>query len=279
MTEFVSLFEEPGAAVEAEAAERRMANAKVASATVGNYLLGASDPVEFGQRLDLVQADLVRVASATGVEVTDLAGEYQRQHGLLVTARKQATRKQATAECACGHSSLHHADGGRCPTCGCEQFRAVAQAAKDPNAYLDHMCPGCGRPGNFSGPENSCPSCAKDAADYADRNRPDDDRWQDDDTDDRTAYERYGDSGPSYRDAGDDQDDWYGGHYSSLKTALEEGQDPIAWLEGAAPGLGTPEKPGGHTETNEASEAPSAAQQAQATRQRPRGRNPFAVAP
>lgn len=51
------------------------------------------------------------------------------------------------------------------------------QAAKDPNAYLDNICPGCGGPANHRNPEGTCNSCMPEVRRLMDE-REDDDRYR-----------------------------------------------------------------------------------------------------
>ena len=63
-------------------------------------------------------------------------------------------------------------------------------------------------------------------------------------TDERTSDERYRDAGNYYNEntPGDITDKYYN-KFSSLKTALEEGEDPLLWIEQEGGGQGQPEKP------------------------------------
>lgn len=263
---FATLWDGAGEEAQALESQRRMEQARVASAELGGFLVTASTEADFSSRVSLVELDLAKAANAAGVTVEALALDYAEQNRVF----RDAQRTAAAHQCACGHASVHHADGGRCPTCGCAEFRPVAQAAKDPNAYLDNQCPGCGKPGSHPFPENTCASCQGESAAYQ-NSRSDEDTWDPrspyspPEPDERTSYERYSDAGPSYRDPGDMQDDWYGRH-ALLKKALEEGVDPLSLIEGLGGGVGTPEKAGGHQSTGDATEGPSAGQQVEAAK-------------
>lgn len=229
---FATLWDGAGEEAQALESQRRMERARVASAELGGFLVTASTEADFSSRVSLVELDLAKAANAAGVTVEALALDYAEQNRVF----RDSQRTAAAHQCACGHASTHHADGGRCPTCGCAEFRPVAQA--------------------------SMPSLPDQAAteDYY-RHLGEDD----DEPDERTSYERYSDAGPSYRDPGDMQDDWYGRH-ALLKKALEEGVDPLSLIEGLGGGVGTPEKAGGHQSTGDATEGPSAGQQAEAAK-------------
>jgi hypothetical protein len=144
MTDFVSVWDEAGYSVEAEAAQRALARAKTASASIWPFLALAQDAAEFGQRLDLAGDTLTKAASDHQVDVVDLVAAYTREYGLLVEAHKTAADSthsecpnhpgqsfnKSTGDCSCG--SNHHrwansnnpggqksssktaADGGRC---------------------------------------------------------------------------------------------------------------------------------------------------------------------
>jgi hypothetical protein len=228
MTDFTSLWDDAGAAAETEAAERRLATAKVASASLWPFLSRSADLDEFGARLNLVEEDLTKAASAGGVSVADLVTTYTRQFGLLAEARKAT----AASQCACGHASLHHADGGACPDCGCKQFRAARTAAKGPN-QAGH-CDYCEEPSSHLTPTKGngwlCPDCEPELGDNSSQ-------W------DEHGERKDGRGHPDWRP-------YYTDHLASIKQALQEGQDPLEWLEGEG-GVGQPEKVGGHSEGGE----------------------------
>lgn len=415
--EFASVWDEAGSSVEAEIAQRSLAQAKVASASLWPFLALAKDSAEFGQRLDLVGDDLSTAASAHGVEPTDLVAAYTREYRLLAESRKVAYGDP--------DGTQYGAQGDHCPHCGsdwkqgcdpdclrennperAEQLEDAAEAyhaknrskisrktAGEKNVWGTEKsdvdpdyCPDCEREGGglshydncpqYKGPSHTsgklpdalkehqfkaadeteddetkeasrrtaakpcgewinggdgmtCPQPEGHAKEHGpvprlDRsdefavdfdfrhhqgsrrtadvawnappaqapsefgpdsegmNSGEDWRDSDDEPDERTSHERWGDSGDGHGDPGDAQDRHYPGDYSygnstpapkrqipdygrgtghgfssgpaglnspysaslhHIKVALEEGVDPLSWIEGEDGGQGQPEKP------------------------------------
>jgi hypothetical protein len=223
MTDFVDVWEEAGYSVDAEVAMRALANAKAESMTVWPFLAMARDEAEFGQRLDLAGDTLTAAASAHEVPVEELVAVYTREYGLLAEARKEA----AAAKCTnCGHANAKHCDGAQCQ-CGCTDFSGPKTAGKVPDSFKEHQ---------FKKKDD-------DGDDDEDDSDLDEEGWNP--KSEQTAYERYGENAArDYygKDPGDETQDFYD-KFSSLKTALEEGVDPLTWVAAEGSGQGTPEKP------------------------------------
>lgn len=219
MSDFATLWDDAGASAETQAAEQALETAKVATAGLWPFLALATDEVEFGQRLDLASDRITAAASRAGANPTDLVAAYTRQFNLLAEAR-QVT---AASTCAhCGHASTRHSDGAQCH-CGCSTFIAGQKTSA-----IEDVCPACGKPSDPNDPQGMCP-------DHTHLSQPYPHQVASPHTDADDGYEGTG-----------------SGRYASIKQALEEGVDPLEWLEEVAPpGPGTPEKPGGHTTTNE----------------------------
>lgn len=218
MSDFTTLWDEAGASAEAQAAAQALETAKVASAGIWPFLALAADEVEFGQRLDLAGDRITTAAAKAGASEVDLVAAYTRQFNLLTEARTQA----AASTCAhCGHASTRHSDGAQCH-CGCSTF----VAGQKTSAFAD-TCPACGQASDPSDPQGMCPGHTHLSQPYPHQ----------------VASPHSG--------ADDDYEGTGTGRYASIKQALEEGIDPLTWLEAEDGGPGVPEKPGGHTTTNE----------------------------
>jgi len=244
MNDFTSVWDDAGDSAEAQVAQRALANAKVASSGVWPFLALAKTDVEFGQRLELAQDKIFAAASANAVPVADLVAVYTREFGLLREARK-------TASC----DECDRSDSGLCGT-----HKEEGRESLQDNGYLPGSKNASGatqaehdRRTDLSTKVGPLTPFEKAELERLRAKGPlnqggSDEIPGDDDSDDRTADERYGDTkwDDHYgRDGADQADDFYS-RFSSLKTALEEGQDPLEWLEEEAGAPGAPEKAGGH---------------------------------
>ena len=217
MESFTSVWDVAGESAETEVALRALATAKAASAEIWPFLALAQDGAEFGQRLDLAEDTLTKAARANGVPVLDLVTAYTREFTLLTEARVTA----AGGKCAnCGCAEGKHDKGGKC-SCGCKKFVTAEKTAakgKVPDSFKEHQ---------FKAADDE-----------------DDDS---DDMEERTASERFGEDDNRDKATRDhDNFDPYEASkhaLASMKTALEEGQDPLAWIEQEGGGQGVPEKP------------------------------------
>lgn len=224
MNDFTSVWDDAGDSAEAQVAQRALANAKVASSGVWPFLALAKTDVEFGQRLELAQDKIFAAASANAVPVADLVAVYTREFGLLREARK-------TASC----DECDRSDSGVCGT-----HKEEGRESLQDNGYL----PGSKK---ASDADQGFGFLADDRQPERSPHADNKAYWNEDDADadERTTHERYGDVDRYDREPGDQADDFYS-RFSSLKTALEEGQDPLEWLEEEAGAPGAPEKAGGH---------------------------------
>ena len=277
MSDFTSVFDEAGDSAEQAEARRAMAVAKEASKGTQQFLFLATDEADFGHRVALAEEHLFKAAVSAGVSPEDLVAEHRREFGLLMEAKRSVVAKPMVNDA--DHAVLDsewrksfddlraaglEADADH-PVAA--RYRAASDAVNHANRSRDHAiatgqttaaarpttCPDCGgaravpAQGHESYHEVSngqvrCPTCAGHGVVVP----------QQPDSDDRNAYERYGDVGDDFGDAGDLQDRHYGDDYlASLKTALAEGQDPLEWLEEDGAGQGQPEVAGGHTTDNQ----------------------------
>lgn len=379
--EFMSLWEEAGHSVEAEKAQRALAQAKVASASVWPFLALAKDEAEFGQRLDLAGETLSTAAGAHGVEVADLVTVYTREYGLLAESRKTAdshsecpnhpdqSYNKSTGDCSCGSNHNRWANSnnpggqkssGKLP----DALKEHQFSKRDDDDDIDEgseggdddgperrqgsrtagVCKGtyvAGTPtneggygyedksgkvgksvnecGKEEGHEGECgygqswnhsgPTASRRTADSNSNLAPEGYHYpENDDQDERTSSERWGEMDGNAEEPGDAQDRHYDGDYgysrsqerptpfrhketnnwghrgslAMLKRALEEGEDPLAWVGGEDGGQGAPEKPIEHDEavdyTNSYSEVPPGAPGQSAPGQTALGRrHPFAL--
>jgi len=131
-----------------------------------------------------------------------------------------------------------------CPTC--QGARAVPAQGHEPYHEVSNgqvRCPDCSGHGQVQPGHSLYPGV--------------------DNPNELTSNERYGDTKrDNYygKDPGDEQDAWYHDatrHVASIRTALEEGQDPLLWLEQEGGGEGQAEKPSeaGIEATHEATKA------------------------
>jgi hypothetical protein len=279
MTDFTSVWDEAGRSAEAESTLRALANAKVASAEIWPFLALAKDSAEFGQRLDLAGDTLTAVAAQHGVPVTDLVAAYTRQYTLLAESRT----KSVASQCAnCGHASLAHSDGAQCH-CGCSSFIAGKTAGKVPDSFKEHQFTKAdddaddaieGADDDDTTKESSKKTAFEGRPSSHHEQAVDDDESVEDDDEDEENEERKG----HFEDGDEDDDErdsvtrdarymengqWfrrkpqtdltsqYYARLGHIKKALDEGVDPLAWIEGENGGVGQPEKPIEHdTETD-----------------------------
>lgn len=212
MNDFATVWHDAGDTAEAEQAQRALATAKQASVGVQQFLFLAKSREEFGHRVALAEDRLLQAAVDSGVSVEALLGEYEREFGLLMEAAASAEPEQKVAAMPPDWGLMHESDDNGPRTCpGCHGSRAVP--AQGHESYHE-----------VSNGQVRCPTCAGHGV----------------------LPQRQSDVGEPlpYSDPGDAQDDWYKGDYlASLKTALQEGQDPLLWLEQEGAGEGQAEKP------------------------------------
>lgn len=249
MTDFTSVFDEAGDSAEEAVSKMAMATAMQASAGTQQFLFLAKDESDFNHRVALAEDALFKAAVAANVSPEDLVAEHKRQFGLVLEAKKTVVAADDNhVTCPNHEDQSYNKSTGDC-SCGSNHHRWASP--NNPGGYkkagLGQTCPGCNGSravpaqghesyGEVSNGQVRCPDCHGHGVVAA---QPDGDQ----DSDDRTSYERYGDVGDGLGDPGDAQDDWYDRHLGSLKQALEEGQDPLEWLEQEGAGEGQAEKP------------------------------------
>lgn len=255
MSDFTSVFDEAGDSAEQAASLRAMATAKEASTDAAQYLFMAGSETEFDHRVALVEDTLFKAATNAGVSPQALVAEHRKGFGLVLEAKQSVVAagdnhtvcpnhddqsyNKSTGDCSCGSNHHRWADsnnpGGQKKSTAAG--RRSLKASPCPDCMGARSVPASGHE-SFHEVHNGqvrCPTCVGHGVVHEN---------DDQDADDRTSYERYGDSGDGMGDPGDAQDSYYGGDYlASLKTALAEGQDPLEWLEQEGAGEGQAEKP------------------------------------
>ncbi len=251
MSEFATVWDDAGASAEQAAEAKAMGMAKQASADIKTFLFQAENETDFGHRIALAEDDLMKAAAEGGISVHALVAEHTREFDLLMEAKRSVATKEDFGD-------LPEDAPDRKPT-GPHPQRDnpdywVEDDAEKKTAGKPQVCPGCNgaravpAQGHESYHEVSnghvrCPDCAGHGVVQAGP-----------DTSELTTHERWGDATPYEQDPGDAQDAHYSGDYTaslkqaeaslaSLRTALQEGQDPLEWLEEQANGEGQAEKP------------------------------------
>ena len=123
-----SLFDEAARDYDAEAATRR--TALVRTAVVGEifpFLADAESPTEYRHRKALASERLMSIAErhdASPAEVEDIA---DRMFARLLESRQAAAKTRCGA---CGHVGKDHAEGLKCPKCGCTNYTPQTTSAR-----------------------------------------------------------------------------------------------------------------------------------------------------
>lgn len=255
-TDFTSVWDDAGESAEQAEAHRAMATAKEASKGTQQFLFLATDEADFGHRVALAEDSIFKAATAAGVSPEALVAEHKREFGLLMEAKRSVVAADDTGShtaCPNHEGQWFNKSTGDC-SCGSNHHRWASP--NNPGGYgkksasLGKTCPTCSGAravpaqghesfGEVSNGQVRCPSCHGHGV-----------VAQDPDQSELTSHERYGDVGDGLGDPGDAQDRWYEGdynaslkHIASIKTALEEGVDPLEWLEQEGAGEGQAEKP------------------------------------
>jgi hypothetical protein len=267
--EFISVFDEASRDHEAEDLAAREAAARVDAQEVWPFLALASSPEEFGHRLALAEGRLSGIASRHGLTYEDVTAPLRE--GFAVLHPRQAGGESCRN---CGHANPPHRKGGLCSVCGCESFQpgthGSRQAARDEDEGTRFSCPDCQGMGmSFDALGKGlthCSTCADSGSVYRKRKEDSSGGYSHGDFD-FTPAPRHTSGLTSFDE-----------RIASLRTALVEGQDPLGWLaDESAPatpthhdttehllgntpvaidqamsgggGSGTPENPGGHSQT------------------------------
>lgn len=123
--EFISMFEEPGQEVEAEARERVVTAAQVEAQEMWPFLALAQTEEEFGHRMALAEPNLTSIAAKHGVEVEVITDPFRKGFEAVL-----AGRVEASPACQnCGHANPPHRKGGQCGSCGCDSYQPKARQA------------------------------------------------------------------------------------------------------------------------------------------------------
>lgn len=130
-----SLFDEASRDYDAEAAERRTAEVRVAvQEEVLPFLALARTQSEYTHRKALVQERLTSIARRSQASVEETGAMADRLFAMIAKTRQGPTeasmRATATMKCSnCGHGSVDHSEGLRCGSCGCNDFTPASRTA------------------------------------------------------------------------------------------------------------------------------------------------------
>lgn len=253
------LWTEASRDVEAENAERVLAMAKVASAEFWPFLAMASTPSEFLDRVALSSEKIRAVASATGCPEQTLLGSFEADFGLLMEARTASVPVGSQVD-RDGHDYAHDDkfpdgvygtdelfEGGSTDGPYDAAGYGVSPYARSMMSSRQHIAAPAPGDDAIEGGETTGhgvdPYAGKgDFADTVSRT------WND------NQRSHPGENGPGENDFADVVSQTWNNnlrgasaqHFATLKQALEEGQDPLEWLEEG--GQGTPELAGGHSD-------------------------------